>query len=230
MKKNYVKERYTEFAEWYRNRGIGGSSVSALFDENKYLSAIDIYLASLFPNQEPVETENENTRYGKVAEPIIRDIVKLNFEGKYKVHTPKGYELYRDINYPFLTATLDGTMTDLETKEKWVLEIKTREMLNASDEEEWNGHIPQRYFIQVLHYLGVLNDFVGAYLVAKLRWVDFDTGLVKREEIRYYKLLRKDFEQDIELVRQKAIDFELNNIEAKCPPDINIGILRKEEN
>ena len=119
-------------------------------------------------------------------------------------------------------------MTEKETGEKWVLEIKTREIKTEEDKEEWEGHIPQNYFLQVMHYLSVCDDFKGAYLVAKLKWTNFETGLPMKEEIRYYKFEREKYVEDIEKVNKKAIDFVLNHLRPRIPPDVDLSILRGE--
>lgn len=231
--KLYKKEKFKTKSEWLTHRSIGGSSASALFGANPYMTALDIYCASVSPTNEKEENETVNTVYGQENEPLIREIVKVNFAKKFEVESPKGYVMYRRKDKPYMSATLDGLMTNIENpKEKWILEIKTHDVQSNADLEEWNGHLPQNYFIQCLHYLAVLNDTVGCWLVAKLRFLDYDTGLPRTadngkcgEEIRYYKIERKDFVDDIAKLEQVETDFQENHINKHIPPEINIDIM-----
>lgn len=236
--KLYKKEKFKTKEEWLNNRAFGGSSASALFGVNPYMSNLDIYCACVSePNEKDIDEDDDNasTIYGQENEPIIRELVKIDFANKFDVKSPNGYEMYRRTDKPYMTATLDGLMTTITTpKEKWILEIKTHDVRNSADLEEWNGHLPQNYFIQVLHYLAVLNDTKGAWLVAKLRYIDYETGLPRTagngkcgEEIRYYKIERKDFEKDIAKLEQVETDFYENYVAKRVPPPINITLMEE---
>lgn len=235
MKKLYRKEKFKTQEEWLHARGFGGSSASALFGVNPYQTALDIYCAGIADDYENSDdTKTVSTIYGQDNEPLLREIVKVNFAKKYKIQSPNGFTQYRRIDKPYMTATLDGLMTELETKDKWILEIKTHEVQSRADLEEWNGHLPQRYFIQCLHYMAVLNDTKGAWLVAKLRYLDYDTGLPRTadngqcgEEIRYYKIERKDFLDDIAKLEQVETDFEINHIEKRIPPNVELKVMEE---
>ena len=203
--------------------------MSALFNCNNYTTALDIYCSMVNGKEDVNEDDgNASTEYGKELEPLLISIVKANFKDKFVVKPFKKYAFYRKLSNPICVASLDGTMVDINTKEKWILEIKTHDVRSNVDLAEWDNHLPQNYFIQCLSYLNVLNDFVGAYLVGKLRWVDYDTGLVIKEEIRYYKLERKDYEKDIELLNKVAKDFDENHLKKRIPPKVDIEIMGKE--
>lgn len=200
------------------------------------MNALDIYCASVSPeNEKETSEETASTRYGVENEPLLRELIKINFANKFKVESPDGYVMYRRKDKPFMTATLDGLMTSVEHKtHKWILEIKTHDVQSNADLEEWNGHLPQNYFIQCLHYLAVLNDTKGCYLVAKLRFIDYDTGLPRTadygkcgEEIRYYKIERKDFIKDIAKLEQVETEFNENHIVKKIPPKVELKIMEE---
>ena len=233
MKKLYKKEKYETEKSWLRARVFGGSSVSALFNVNPYMSALDVYCASVNPpkdDSEVNETDTVSTIYGHLAEPVIRNLVKINFQDKFDTKSPNGYVMYRRKDKPYMTATLDGILVNKETKEKWVLEIKTYEFRGNRDlEEKWDKQPPIQYSIQCLHYLAVLNDFVGAILVAKIRWVNYDTDLVEKEEIRYYTFDRKDNQEQIDKVEQVETDFQNNHIIPRIPPDVSCDIFKESE-
>ena len=151
MKKMYRKEKFTNFTDWYRARAIGGSSASALFGVNKHTSKLDLYCAMVSKPNELVEENGEiedrdtvSTLRGKALEPIIRAFLKQRFKGKYKLITPNGFTMYRRIDKPYMTATLDGIIIDLETGEKWILEIKTHLAMGKEDMAEWENQVPQK--------------------------------------------------------------------------------------
>ena len=222
--KKYRKEKYKTREEWLSQRVFGGSSVSALFNASPYMTALDVYCASVNPCIEK-DTETASTIYGSEAEPLIRELVKINFKDTFKVQSPNGFTMYRRIDKPYMTATLDGVMTNITSKEKWVLEIKTHDVKNKQDLENWENHLPQNYYIQGLHYLAVLNDFVGVIYACKLRFYDYFNENGKKllkEEIRYYYLKREDYEKDINLVEETETKFQTENIEKRIPPTITI--------
>lgn len=230
MKKNYKKEKYKTFDEWINARGFGGSSCSALFDCNPYMTKLDIYCSATNDiKNELNETDNESTQYGKKLEPVIADLVRYNFEKKFKLWRPKGYVMFRSTKLPIMTSTLDGILTDIETKEKWVLEIKTHDLRDSADRELWRTGIPKNYLYQCLHYLAVMNDFVGAILVAKLREIDYSTGLVDREEINYYIIKREDSVKTIANIIEVEKDFYENHILKRIPPDVDMPLMERKE-
>ena len=229
--KNYKKENYKNDKElWFANRGFGGSSASALFNCNPYMNQLDIYCSAVNDiKNEAVGDDNESTQYGKKLEPVIADIVKYNFESKFKLWRPKGYVMFRSTKYPYMTATLDGILTDLDTKEKWVLEIKTHDLRNQEDRDVWRYGIPKNYLYQCLHYLAVMNDFVGAILVAKLRTIDYSTGLVDKEEIAYYYIKREDAVKSIANLIEVEASFYENHILKRIPPKVAMPLMERKE-
>lgn len=225
MERLYKKEVYKSKDFWLKARGLGGSSASAILGVNPYMTKIELYRAIVMPNDKPLVKENESMAYGTRCEPIIRKLFAYDFKGKYIVHTPKNFEMYRRIDKPYLTATLDGVLRVKGIKRKGVLEIKTHDIRNAKDEQEWDGHLPQHYFIQVLHYLLVLNDFDFIELTAKLRFFDYfnPTGkkLIKTE-VRYYHIERADVMKDLEFLEKEETNFWENNVMKKVMPQLQI--------
>ncbi len=105
-------------------------------------------------------SNNPPVKYGIDAEPLIRDFVALDFPFlKVDYH---GMDILHHDLYPFITATLDGELTDTRFKNRrGVLEIKTGSYRNREDLEKWdNGEIPIYYFTQVCQQLAVTGwDF-----------------------------------------------------------------------
>ena len=224
MEQKYIKETFKTKQEWLKARAFGGSSASAILGVNPYMSKLELYRAIVMPNKHPLFKENESMFYGTKCEPLIRKIFAYDFP-QYRVHTPKNNEMYRRTDKPFMTATLDGILTEKGTKRKGVLEIKTHDIRNRKDEENWAQHIPDNYYVQVLHYLLVMNDFEFALLTAKLRFFDFfsaDGKKLLKTEIRYYYIDRNDeqVKKDLELLERKETEFWENNIQKKIMPTL----------
>ena len=232
-KKLYKKVKFKTREEWLRNRAFGGSSISALFDCNPYMTKTDLYCAIVNPPKSDDDIkghETANTIYGKEVEDIIRELVKLNFKGKYKVIAPKGYEMYVRKDKPFISATIDGRLIEENTGRKGVLEIKSYEFRGNDDlEENWGTQPPLRYSLQTLHYLMTLNDFDFAKLVVKIRWLNYDTNEVIKEEMRYYHFERADNQATIDEIERVETDFYENNVLTKTPPNINLDIFKESE-
>lgn len=140
-------------------------------------------------------------QYGTKAEDHLRELFKLDFpqyEVKHEENT-----IIKHPKYDFLFASLDGTLTDKETGEKGILEIKTTNILQSMQKEKWKDRIPDNYFCQILHYLNV-TGYSFAILKAQLKF-NYDGDIVLH--IRHYYIDRKDVEQDIKILADKEIEF-----------------------
>ncbi|MCI9247468.1 MAG: YqaJ viral recombinase family protein [Clostridia bacterium] len=94
---------------------------------------------------------------GHEAEEHLRNLFALDFP-KYEVQHEE-YKIIKHSEYPFLFASLDGTLIDKDTGEMGILEIKTTNILQSMQKEKWKEKIPDNYFCQVLHYLNVTRIF-----------------------------------------------------------------------
>lgn len=225
IKQLYRKETFKTKEDWLKNRGFGGSSASAILGKNPYMSKLELYRAIVMPNDHQIVKQNESMNYGTRCEPLIRKIFAYDFREKYRVHSPKDNEMYRRIDKPYLTATLDGILTEKKTKRKGVLEIKTHDIRNRSDEKLWSDRIPDNYYIQVMHYLMVMNDFDFVVLTAKLRFYDYfnaDGKKLLRTEMRYYYIERSEVLKELEYLEKKETEFWEYNITKKVMPTLEI--------
>lgn len=227
VKKLYKKETFNSKEEWLKKRGFGGSTASAILGKNPYMTALELYRAIVMPNKNPLYQTNEAMSYGTKCEPLIRKLFAYDFDNKYAVHTPRNNEMYRRIDKTYLTATLDGILTERKTGKKGILEVKTHDIRNKADNEKWSDHIPDNYYIQVLHYLMVMNDFEFAILTAKLRFYDYynsDGKKLLRTEIRYYYIDRMDenVAKDIAFLEKKETEFWEENVVKKKLPKVEI--------
>ncbi|MCI1244504.1 MAG: YqaJ viral recombinase family protein [Bacilli bacterium] len=237
----YKRETFNSESQWLNARAFGGSSASAIVGKNPWMSKLDLYNAIVNGRKRDEETKNDSMLYGTECEKYIRSIVRENCKGRIRVLSPRQHEMFRRVDKPYMTATLDGRLIvttkmdgdtvlgSLEPGSKGVLEIKTHDVRNRLDESNWNdSHIPDNYFIQVCHYLAVMNDFDFAILVAKLRYFDyFEKGgkSIRKEEIRYYRMVRSDpvITKNIAYIERMETQFWEENIQKRMMPEITIG-------
>ena len=201
--------------EWLeeRKKGIGGSDASVIMGLNPYKTTVDLWKEKTGRIVAEDISDKEYVKYGTLAEEYLRELFKLDFP-KYNVKHEEN-TIIKHTKYPFLFASLDGTLTNKDTGEKGVLEIKTTNILNNAQKEKWNNRIPDNYFCQVLHYLNVTGyNFV--ILKAQLKF-NYDENI--RLETRHYYIERKDVKEDIKLLENKEIEFWNKYVVAdKQPP------------
>ena len=188
--------------EWLQARGkrIGGSEASAVVGLNPYMSNTDLWNIKTGRREAEDISDKPYVRYGHDAEPLLRDLFRLDFPD-YKV----GYvdnNLFLNSRYPWAHASLDGWLQDPEGR-TGILEIKTTEILQSMQKEKWKDRIPDNYYLQVLHYMMVMEaDF--ACLKAQLKY-DYDGDIYL--QIRHYWIERKDHENDIMFLAEKEEEF-----------------------
>ena len=188
--------------EWLQARGkrIGGSEASAVVGLNPYMSNTDLWSIKTGRREAEDISDKPYVRYGHDAEPLLRELFKLDFPD-YKV----GYvdnNLFINSRYPWAHASLDGWLQDPEGR-TGILEIKTTEILQSMQKEKWKDRIPDNYYLQVLHYMMVMEaDF--ACLKAQLKY-DYDGDIYL--QIRHYWIERQDVENDIRILSEKEEEF-----------------------
>lgn len=211
--------------DWIGSRVIGGTTASQICGHNKWKSKMEVYL-DLTGRLRPTEINNEAVKRGQLLEPHLRALFGVNFP-QFKVLNPRSFDMYVRNDKPYMTATLDGRLIHKITKKKYILEIKTHDIRNRADEEEWNNTIPSYYFDQIMWYLAVMTDYEGAYLEAHLNFYDYfnaDGKKLLRTEIRYYYYDRRDEEiaRYIKYIENTCTQFWEENIVKGIPPKTTI--------
>ena len=167
---------------------------------NPYMSNTDLWSIKTGRREAEDISDKPYVRYGHDAEPLLRELFKLDFPD-YKV----GYvdnNLFLNSRYPWAHASLDGWLQDPEGR-TGILEIKTTEILQSMQKEKWKDRIPDNYYLQVLHYMMVMEaDF--ACLKAQLKY-DYDGDIYL--QIRHYWIERQDVENDIRILSEKEEEF-----------------------
>jgi putative phage-type endonuclease len=201
-------------SEWLKERrkGIGGSDASALFGMNPFKTNIDLYNDKVF-GIDNIKVDPKIVQYGIDSEPFLREMFKLDYP-EYEV-SYKDFDCYTHSEYPFIKGTIDGMLIDQKGR-CGVLEIKTALIQNSMQWVKWREGVPDNYFIQVLHYL-LVTGFEFAILKAQLK-TDKDGDI--KLNTRHYSIERKAVEKDIELLKQKEIDFWNNHVIPVIEPSL----------
>lgn len=188
--------------DWLKNRlnGVGGSEISAAVGRNPYLDNIFLWEIKTGKKQPDDISEKPFVKYGTQAEPLLRELFKLDFP-QYKVEYQENNSFKND-KYPWALASVDGWLTD-ENGRKGILEIKTTEILQSMQKEKWRERIPDNYYCQCLFYMAVLEaDF--CVLKAQLKTV-FDG--VPYLQTKHYFIERSDVEEDIDFLMSEGKKF-----------------------
>lgn len=226
MKKLYKREVYKTREVWLEARGIGGSSASAIVGKNPWMSSLDLFKAIVSPKTKKTDESTELMKYGIQCEPLMRKMFVLDFKDKYKVHTPYKNEMYRRKDKPYLTATPDGLLVDLNTKAKGIWECKTHDIRNRQDAEFWKNQLPDNYLIQALHYLVVLNDYDFVVFTIKLRYFDYFNSEGKKlikQEIIYHYIERSEVLKELEWLESKETYFWEYNVQKRIMPQVKVS-------
>ena len=204
--------------EWLeeRKKGIGGSDAATILGLNPYKDNIKLWEEKTGRRQAEDISEKEYVKYGTNAEDLLRELFKLDYP-KYEVRHDEN-TIIKHPKYPFLFASLDGTLIDKETGEMGILEIKTTNILQSMQKEKWKEKIPDNYYCQVLHYLNV-TGYSFVILKAQLKY-DYD-GEIKLDT-RHYKILKEEVAEDMKMLEEKEIEFWTKYVETGIRPPLTL--------
>lgn len=188
--------------EWleYRRQGIGGSDASTIVGLNPYNSRFRLYadkkgLLDEIP-------DNEAMRQGRDLE----EYVARRFEEATGKKVRRRNYMFRSAEHPFMLADIDRDIIG----ENAGLECKTTSAFSKSDFE--NGEIPLTYYVQMMHYMSVM-DYERMYLAVAVLGKGFYHFVIERDEDEINSLIKaeQEFWEDNVL---KDIPPELDGSEA----------------
>lgn len=194
-----------------RKDGIGGSDASAIVGMNPYKTNLELFEEKTNRLEPEDISDKDCVKYGKAAEEHIRQLFALEYKDYQVFHNE--FQLICNEEYPFMRASLDGTLVDPKGR-YGILEIKTTNILQSMQREKWNDKIPDNYYIQVLHYMLVTGyEFVKlrARLISK--WDD-----EIRATERTYHIERSEVLDDLEYLKDEEIKFWGYVQSGKKPP------------
>lgn len=189
--------------EWLecRKKGIGGSDAACVLGTNKYKSNVQLWKEKTGILHPKDISDKPAVVYGKNAESHLRELFALDFPN-YEIEYHE-YRMYGNDKYPFIYATLDGELTDKSTSSKGILEIKTTTINNSLQWGEWDGGIPQNYYIQVLHQM-IATGYDFVILKAHIR--HFKNGDLY-VSTRHYSINRDEEKESIDMLLRAEIEF-----------------------
>ena len=161
---------------WLADRtiGIGASEAAVIMGCSSWQNASQLWEIKRGIRKAKNLDDVEYVQEGQKAEPIIRAMFELRHP-QYKL-TYRPYDMLFQTERPWLYATLDGELEEIETGRKGILEIKRHEMGSRADRAEWNGKVPDHYFCQLCHQF-LASGFDFAFLYAALLYPDDSVSL-----------------------------------------------------
>jgi putative phage-type endonuclease len=182
-----------------RKNGIGASEAAAVVGQTKWKTNAQLWEEKTSRRTSEDISDKPAVKYGNDAEPLLRALFALDFP-QYTVTYDQFGMIRNNPDCPFAFATLDGELVetvnvgngiDVITR-RGILEIKTTEIMRSSQWSEWDGQIPDHYFLQVAHQF-LATGYEFAYLKAQIRW---RKGYVPDGELcvttRHYYMERTD--------------------------------------
>lgn len=195
---------FTEYGnrtEWLigRKKSIGASEAAAALGLSPSKSPLDLWKEKTGRKEETDLSADERVNYGTKAEAHLRELFALKNKARYdmKYHA---YRIYAHPEYPFMTATLDGEITDKESGEQGVWECKTAWISSKADFDEWKDRIPNKYYIQVLYQMAVTGR-TFAVLTAELIFQDGNS------KIQNYTIRADECADDTQFIIDGVRDF-----------------------
>lgn len=202
----------TEREKWLEQRksGIGGSDAAAILGLSPYKSNVELWEEKIGRRNPQDISSKAFVEYGKRAEAPLRELFQLE--------NPKYYVFYNEFEMvanlekcPWLFATLDGELATYDNQKTYgatarfgVLEIKTTEIMQSAQWAEWDGQVPQHYYIQVLHQL-LATGYDFAILMAQMKAHDRNGDAYYTR--KQYSFKREDCCDDMKYLLEKEIAF-----------------------
>lgn len=186
--------------EWLKMRkhGIGGSDAAAVCGLNRWRGPLDVYLDKTSDKIE--EKETPAIYWGNVMEPVLR----TEFAKRSGLVVEEVPFLFNSREYPFMIANIDGIAREKDSSVS-LIEIKTA---NGFAVKDWDNGLPQEYYLQIQHYMSVL-DLAKSYVVVLIGGNDFRIEEIPRDD------------ETIQTIIALENDFWHNHILAITPPAVD---------
>lgn len=188
--------------EWLEARKtIGGSDAAAVIGKSPYMSNVELWMLKTGRMEpDPKIAQNPVVIYGTKAEEHLRELFALDFPEFEVGYAPNN--MWTHPGLPWAHASLDGWIHDRDGQ-FGVLEIKTALITNSRQKAKWDDHVPQHYFIQLLHQMMVSRARFGIILVQQ-SWIrDGDVFKVTK----HFKINTDDHLQDMKYLAQQEQAF-----------------------
>lgn len=204
------RKTYIARDEWLEGRkgGIGASDAAAAVGLSPWKTNYELWEELTGKRQPRDLLGNEYVRFGHIAEPIIRALYGAEHP-QYTIEYHE-FDILFQTERPWLKATLDAELIEAATNRRGILEIKTGSPTKKPQWQQWDGKIPQHYYVQILHQL-LATGYEFVNLAAYLRRLDGDAV------IKNYEFERADLTFDIEWLLEKETAF-WDHVQRDTPP------------
>ena len=197
-----------------RRNGLGGSDAASYLGMSRYKSNVQLWEEKVGLRQPEDIGDKPYVRYGHDAEPHLRELFALDHP-ELIVRYESPYKMIRNDEHPFIFATPDGELEDRATGRHGGFECKTTEIRNASQWALWDDRIPDEYYCQVVHQM-LAADWEFVWMKAQIKWTDKRGGM--RLDTREYLINREDALEDIEVLKESAVEFWRHVVAQERPP------------
>lgn len=197
---------------WLAGRavGIGASEAAAAVGMSPWQTPIELWKLKTGQVQPKDLSENAAVQVGVTWEPILRDLFSATHD-EYQVNH-FAYDILYQSERPWMFATLDGELYEIETGKNGILEIKTATPNGKAGWDNWNnGNMPQNYYIQTLHQL-LATGFDFVRLFACLFSMDGSYT------IKTYEIEREDVKDDMQWLLAEETRFWRYVERGEMPP------------
>lgn len=220
----------TDRQQWLeeRKKGIGGSDAAAILGLSQYMDMATLWEIKTGRREQEDISDKPNVYKGIQAEPLMIAMFALDYP-QYQIES-QPFDIIWSDKTPFLYATLDARLIELETGKKGVYEGKRAEARNSTVFESWGKwdskskeftkQIPYIYYVQCLHQLYVTGwDFVILRARIYTQWND---TFVERN----YRMDKTDENvvNDTPNIIGKEIEFWNKYVVADVRPPLDLGL------
>ena len=201
---------------WFQERkyGLGASDAASILGMSKWKSNQQLWEEKTGLREPEDISDKPYVQYGHDAEPHIRGLFALNHP-ELEVSYESPYKIIRNDEHPFIFCTPDGELREIQTDRRGGLEIKTTEILNPSQWDQWEGRIPDQYYCQVVWQM-IASGWEFVWLTALIKYRK-DGEL--RMTIREYPIEREEVLDDIKYTKTAGIAF-WKAVETKKKPGL----------
>lgn len=193
-----------------RRNYIGGSDAAAVMGMNPYKTNLKLWEEKVGISEPEDISDKPYVIYGHKAEDHLRELFRLDFP-EYKVFHDEDAFLVND-KYPWAHASLDGLLRDKDNR-LGILEIKTTNIMQSMQKEQWDDRIPDNYYLQVIHYM-MVTEAEFAVLKAQLKY-EFKDSLFL--QTRHYFIERSEVEEDIRILQNAEQKFWEDVVKKRRP-------------
>lgn len=213
----YEVKSFSDRTSWLKGRcnTIGASEAAAVIGKSPWMNEVELWERKR--GKEVKENTNASMSRGTRSEAHIRELYGIEMG----VHVFDGTNIMLvSKEYPFMSCSLDGFYIDPRDDNCIGDQIKPiiLEIKSAQKNDSWNNDtIPEHYLIQILHQFAVTG-----WEKAVLRARFFASPNYPLAVEKSYVFLRKDYEQEIDSLICREMQFWETNVKGDKRPSVKM--------